>query len=143
MAYDPVRDEIVVPGFYNFSILTFRADANGDVSPVRKILGPSTQLANPRTLGLDAVHGKYLSRKWNAILFWSSLGTPMETPSQSDLETPRPSHLTVDPVRNLMIVTTEAESIYDRMASGNAKPLRFITGSAKNVGLITNNPQMG
>jgi hypothetical protein len=35
MAYDPVRDDILVPGFFNFAILTFRVDANGDVAPVR------------------------------------------------------------------------------------------------------------
>ncbi len=41
MAYDPVRDEIVVPQFFAFAILTFRGDADGDVAPVRKILAPA------------------------------------------------------------------------------------------------------
>ena len=31
MAYDPVRDEILVPNFLAFAILTFKGDADGDV----------------------------------------------------------------------------------------------------------------
>ena len=58
MAYDSVRDEILVPSFFAFAILTFRGDANGDVSPVRKIFGPSTQLLNPQAVAIDAVHGQ-------------------------------------------------------------------------------------
>ena len=41
MAYDPVRDEILVPQFFAFAILTFRGDANGNVPPIRKIFGPT------------------------------------------------------------------------------------------------------
>ena len=61
------------------------------------------------------------------------------------LETPRPRRLTVDPVHNLLIVPGSGGiRIYDRMASGNTKPLRFITGpGAKDVGLMTNIPRTG
>ena len=58
MAYDPVRDEILVPQFFAFAILTFRGDANGNVPPLRKIFGPSTQLKNPSALALDWIHGE-------------------------------------------------------------------------------------
>ena len=58
MAYDPVRDEIVVPQFYAYAILTFRGDADGDVAPIRKIFGPSTQLKNPQALAIDPIHGE-------------------------------------------------------------------------------------
>ncbi|HWP84797.1 MAG TPA: hypothetical protein VNN17_06380, partial [Terriglobia bacterium] len=58
MAYDPVRDEIVVPQYFAFGILTFRGDADGNVAPIRRILGPSTQLLSPEALALDYVNGE-------------------------------------------------------------------------------------
>src|SRR2546426_12414997 len=58
MAYDPVRDEIVVPSFYAFAVLTFRGDAHGDVAPIRKIFGPHTELRNNEALAVDSVHGE-------------------------------------------------------------------------------------
>ncbi len=77
MAYDPVRDEIVVPQFFAFAILTFRGDADGDVAPVRKIFGPSTQLKNPMALALDPIHGEIFVPQGKE--FWSSRGTPTGT----------------------------------------------------------------
>src|SRR5262249_5527678 len=122
MAYDPVRDEILVPGFFNFAILTFRGDANGDVSPVRKIFGPKTQLVNTYGLVLDAVHGEIFVQQPTRVLVF-----PRDTNGDAApiriLETPRPSYLTIDPVRNLMVVSGSGGlRIYDRTASGNAKP---------------------
>jgi hypothetical protein len=145
MAYDPVRDEILVPGFYNFAILTFRGDANGDVSPVRKVFGPSTQLKNPQALALDAVHGEIFVPQDRGVVLVFPRDTNGDAAPIRILETPRPSRLTIDPVHNLMIVSGSGGlRIYDRMASGNAKPLRVITGpGAKDVGLLTNNPENG
>src|SRR5262245_31149394 len=145
MAYDPVRDEILVPGFFNFSILTFRGDANGDVSPVRKIFGPSTQMVNTQAFALDAVHGEiFVAQERNLVLVFPRDTNGDAAPTRI-LQTPNPSRLTIDPVRNLMIVAGGGGlRIYDRTASGNAKPLRFITGpGAKDVALLTNNPANG
>ena len=47
MAYDPVRDEIVVPQFYAQAIMTFRGGANGNEAPIRIIRGPATPPADP------------------------------------------------------------------------------------------------
>ena len=57
MAYDNVHDEILVPSFYAFAILTFKGDANGNVPPVRKIWGPHTMLKNPQAVAVDGPHG--------------------------------------------------------------------------------------
>jgi hypothetical protein len=145
MAYDPERDEILVPGFYNFAILTFRGDANGDVAPVRKIFGPSTQLKNPQALALDAVHGEIFVPQDRGVVLVFRRDTNGDAAPIRILETPRPSRLTIDPVHNLMIVSGPGGlRIYDRMATGNAKPLRFITDpGADDVGLLTNNPANG
>jgi hypothetical protein len=53
--------------------------------------------------------------------------------------------LTVDPIHDLLIGSAgDGLKIYRRSASGNEKPLRVITHeSAKEVGLLTTNPQSG
>ena len=45
MAYDPVKDEILIPQFFAFAILTFDGGANGNVPPKRIIMGDKTQIA--------------------------------------------------------------------------------------------------
>ena len=71
MAYDPVHDEILVPSFYAFAILTFRGDANGNVAPVRKIFGPHTRLKNPQAVAVDGVHGEIFVPQGNQVLVFS------------------------------------------------------------------------
>ena len=55
-AYDPVKDEIVVPQFQAQAILFFRGGANGDEAPVRVIKGPDVKLPNMDQLAIDSVH---------------------------------------------------------------------------------------
>ncbi len=147
MAYDPVTDEIVVPQFYAYAILTFRGDANGNVAPVRKIFGPSTQLKNPQALAVDWIHGEIFVPQIDRILVF---------PRDADGDTApirilgglnsgiRASRLTVDPVHDLLIVSGRGLAIYDRQASGMAKPLRFISSEgAQGASLLTTNPESG
>ncbi len=154
MAYDPVRDEIIVPGFFNFSILTFRGDADGDASPVRQIMGPRTQMVNPSAVAIDAVHGEIFVPQGRRILVFDRDADGDVAPIRT-LEGPDTGlgagRITIDPVRDLMIVANasnrgegRAIRIYDRTASGNTKPLRTITGTgSEDVWLMTNNPENG
>jgi hypothetical protein len=155
MAYDPVRDEIVVPSFYAFAILTFRGDATGDATPVRKIFGPSTLIVNADSVALDAVHGeifvpqsKGFNNRWDRVLVFPRDADGDIAPIRI-LEGPdtglRPSRITVDPVRNLLIVSGGGGiRIFDRLATGNTKPLRYINGpGAGDVALLTNNSANG
>jgi len=154
MAYDPVRDEIVVPGFFNFSILTFSGGADGDVAPVRQIMGPRTQIVNPQALAIDAVHGEIFVPQGRRILVFDRDADGDVAPIRT-LEGPDTGlgagRITIDPQRNLMIVVNSTNSgegrairIFDRMASGNTKPLRTITGTgSEDVWLMTNNPANG
>ena len=158
MAYDSVRDEILVPSFYAFAILTFRGDANGDASPVRKIFGPSTKLLNPQAVAIDEVHGEVFVPQGNQVLVF-----PRDTNGDAApiriLEGPDTGlgagRVTIDPVHDLMI-TASGEGgggrgdrpaglrIFNRTANGNTKPLRFITGpGAKDVWLMTTYPEKG
>ncbi|OFW38951.1 MAG: hypothetical protein A3J28_12380 [Acidobacteria bacterium RIFCSPLOWO2_12_FULL_60_22] len=148
MAYDPVRDEIIVPQFFAFAILTFRGDANGDVPPLRKIFGPSTQLKNSQALAVDPVHGEIFVPQGERVLVFSRdvngdaaplriLGGP-----NNDVDA---SRVTVDPVHNLLIVSGgKGIRIYNRTASGDAQPLRSITGpAAAGAVLMTTHPPSG
>ena len=161
MAYDAVHDEILVPSFFAFAILTFRGDANGDVSPVRKVFGPSTQLLNPQAVAVDGVHGEIFVPQGNQVLVF-----PRETNGDAApiriLQGPDTGlgagRVTIDAVHNLLITesATGGEGgqnrsgkpagirIFDRMANGNTKPLRTITGpGAKDAWLMTTNPANG
>ena len=148
MAYDPVRDEIVVPQFFAFAILTFAGDADGNAAPVRKIFGPSTQLKNPMALGLDPVHGEIFVPQDDRVLVFSREAdgdaAPIRILSGPDTGLDA-SRLTIDPVHDLLIVSGGGGlRIYDRKASGNTPPLRFISSpEAAEVSLLTVNPGSG
>ena len=108
MAYDPVRDEILVPNFFAFAILTFKGDANGDVAPVRKIFGPHTQLKLPQRLALDAVHGEIFVPQGKSVLVFDRDADGDVAPKRV-LKGPDTmlgaSALTIDPVHDLLIVS--------------------------------------
>jgi hypothetical protein len=144
MAYDAVRDEILVMGFYNFAILTFRGDANGDVAPVRTIMGPKTQIVNPQAVSVDGVHGEIFVPQNGRVLVFSTAATGDVAPIRI-LEGVNPRRVTIDPVHNFLIVSGgRGISIFDRMASGKTPPLRVITGpGTEDAALMTVNPENG
>jgi hypothetical protein len=172
MAYDNVHDEILVPSFYAFAILTFRGDANGNVAPVRKIWGPHTRLKNPQAVAVDGVHGEIFVPQGNQVLVFRREADGDVAPIRV-VEGPDTGlgagRVTIDPVHNLMITANAsgeaaeggggggaaragrgggrriaAIRIFDRMANGNAKPLRVITSEAtKDAWLMTMYPEKG
>ena len=172
MAYDNVHDEILVPSFYAFAILTFRGDANGNVAPVRKIYGPHTMLKNPQAVSVDGVHGEVFVPQGNQILVFPREAdgdvAPIRVVQGPDTGLGA-GRITVDPVHNLMITANasgdgggddngggrggrgggggrrapSAIRIFDRMANGNAKPLRVISGESKDAWLMTIYPEKG
>jgi hypothetical protein len=132
MAYDPVRDEIVVPQFYAYAILTFRGDADGDVAPIRKIFGPHTRLKNPEALAVDPIHGEIFVPESDKILVFPREADGDVAPIRV-IEGPnaglRLGRVAVDPVNNLVIAGgRNSFSIFDRTASGNVKPRAVISG---------------
>jgi hypothetical protein len=143
MAYDPVRDEIVVPSFYAYAILTFRGDANGDAAPARKIFGPRTQLLNPEALAIDPIHGEIFVPQEERVLVFPRDADGDVAPIRI-LEGPDTGlgsgRVTVDPVHNLLISASGGLRIFDRTASGNTKPRAVIRGGG---GLMTTYPPKG
>jgi DNA-binding beta-propeller fold protein YncE len=134
MAYDPVHDEVVVPSFYIFGILTFRGDANGDVAPIRKIFGPSTQLKVVEALAVDPVHGEIFVPQGERVLVFSREtdgdAAPIRILGGADTGIRGLGRVAVDPVNNVLITAGGGGfRLFDRTASGNAKPLGTIAGT--------------
>jgi hypothetical protein len=141
MDYDPVHDEIVVPQYYAFAIMTFRGDANGDVAPIRTIFGPETQLKNNDAVTVDGVHNEIFVPQGDRILVFPREGNGDVAPTRilEGADTGLRGgggvgRVAVDPVHNLLIVAGSATgggsrlAIFDRTASGNTKPLRVLAG---------------
>jgi len=144
MAYDPVTDEILVPANHAWAILTFRGDANGDVAPIRKIVGPKTQILSPQAVAIDAVHGEvYVPQNRSVLVFPRSANgdvAPIRVLEGPDTGLNNVQRVTIDPVHNLMMVSAAGGiRIFDRTASGNTKPLRFIKVQG-DVRLMTTHP---
>jgi hypothetical protein len=159
MAYNPVRDEIVVPQFFTFAILTFRGDATGNVPPIRTIMGPDTQLMLPDRVEVDGVHGEIFVPQDDKILVFPVEGDGNVKPIRV-LEGPDTQlgggSVVPDPVHNLLIVRGSAPGqgqrgaqilIFNRTDQGNAKPRAIIKGPktllATGDGLATVYPPRG
>ena len=141
MDYDPIHDEIVVPQYYAFAIMTFRGDASGDVAPIRMIFGPSTQLKNNDAVTVDGVHNEIFVPQGDRILVFPREANGDTAPIRI-LQGPNTGlrggggvgRVAVDPVHNLLIAAGGAAgggsrmAIFERTASGNVKPLRVIAG---------------
>ncbi|MCZ6492056.1 MAG: hypothetical protein O7A06_16185 [Acidobacteria bacterium] len=143
LAYDPIRDEIVVPQFYAHAILTFRGDANGNEAPIRIIQGPDTKLSNPMALALDPVHNEIFvpSEHPQRILVFPREAEGNVAPirilegQDTQLDAAR---LAVDPAHNLLIVSGNHGGrgsrrggqllIFNRTDEGNTKPKAIIRG---------------
>jgi hypothetical protein len=146
IAYDAIHDEIFVPQQFGQGILVFDGKATGEIAPKRIIEGPDTQLTALDRLGVDAVNNEIYVPEGKKILVFPRDGNGNVKPKRV-IEGPDTTILAaravaVDPTRNLIVVSatpigaqpsderlTEF-AIFDRTATGNAKPLRVITGIA-------------
>ena len=148
MAFDPVRDEIVVPQFYAQAIMTFRGGANGDEAPIRIISGPKTQITNPARIAADFVHNEVYIPQDERILVFPRDGqgdvAPIRIIEGPDTQMSA-STIQVDPVNNLIIVGGSDETgrnrggqvlLFNRTDQGNVKPLRAIRGPKSQLGRI-------
>ena len=134
IAYDEIRDEIVVQSNIGQAVLTFRGGANGDEAPIRVIQGPKTLLRDPQSLFIDPVNNE---------IYVLNMGTDdtllvYDRTAQGDVAPKRvlksPGAVggvgAVDPVSNLMFLSGRGNGmmVYDRLAQGTTPPLRNIGG---------------
>ncbi len=150
--YDAIHDELFVTNPFAKAILAFRGGANGEEAPIRIIQGPSTQLpANPDRLEVDAVHNEIYVPARDAILVFPREGkgdmAPIRIIRGPDTLLRNPAGVAVDPIHNVLVVGLGYGDIpgrggalglliFDRTASGNAKPLRVIRGPQTGLILI-------
>jgi hypothetical protein len=150
MSYDYVADEIVVPQFFAFAILTFAGDANGNVAPKRIIMGPKTRLDNPHAITVDPVHGEIFvpgRADDHTILVFPREGEG-DIPPRRILNLDRePARVGVAPKHGLIVVSGGPQLlIYNRLAEGDTPPLRrirFPQGMPGGTGLMNVDPNTG
>jgi hypothetical protein len=144
IAYDPIHDEIVVPQQFGQGILVFDGAATGEVKPKRVIEGPLTQLIALDRLALDPVNNEIYVPEGRKVLVFPREANGNVAPSRvlagPDTTMLAARAVAVDTLHNLLIVSAsplvgEGDSersseiaIFERSATGNAKPLRVITG---------------
>ena len=107
MAYNAVRDEIVIPQVFGQSILTFAGGANGKEKPLRVIQGPLTQLRGASMLGIDAVNNEIFVPEGSQIQVFDLLANGNVAPKRV-LKGPDTllgaANVSVDPIHNRLIV---------------------------------------
>jgi hypothetical protein len=136
MAYNSVEDVIVVPAQLSQSILTFRGDASGEAPPLRVLQGPHTEIRQADRVTVDPVHKEMFVMDSGQILVYPADANGDVAPIRAirgpdtQLGGGGIPPIAVDPKNNVIIVAAQSILIFDRMANGNAKPLRVITSGA-------------
>jgi hypothetical protein len=152
LEYDPNHDELVVGSPLAQAILVFRGGAGGEEPPVRVIQGPKTQIQGTDydgndKIALDAVNGDiYLPSATKdgpgkgVILVFDRTANGDVPPKRilggpdTGFNFPTPKgqgfpHIAIDATRNLLVIASRGSLlIFDRQASGNAKPKAVISG---------------
>ena len=140
--YDAIHDEITLPVPGGGAVLTFRGGATGEEAPIRVIQGPLTQITNPSRLGIDPVNNEIYVPQGGRILVFPREANGNVAPTRvvggsgSRLDA---GAVAIDPIHNLLIVVGSAGDkrsqiqIFDRLASGNAKPKSVIAGPHTNL----------
>ena len=135
LAYDPARDEIVVPNALADAVLVFRAGASGAEHPLRVIQGPHTHLVTPHAVSLDLQNREILvasltGRRIN-IFRWDADGdaTPVRVIEGSNTGLGHVVGLAVDAENNLLAVANSQDIlIFNRADNGDVPPRARIAG---------------
>jgi hypothetical protein len=131
-------------------ILSFAADANGDIAPLTRIKGPNTGLLRPYGVALDAMRNVYVvnfadgesSRQSVTVYAAGARGdaAPIQSIGGSNTQIGIPDGIAVDDARNIYVVNNDGPSskgsvtVFAAGASGNVAPMQEIAGS--NAGIV-------
>ena len=143
ISIDSVHDEIAVSNPFAQAILFFRGGANGDEAPIRIIQGPKTLLSYPTdNLLVDGVHREVFvaqSLTNSVFVFRSDVGgdvAPIRILRGPKTKLDSPIHVGVDPVNNLIAVTTKTGLwIFNRTDDGDVAPRWIIAGPNTGLGI--------
>jgi hypothetical protein len=145
IAYDPGRDVFMTPQFYGQAILVFRGGADGEEAPIRIIQGMKTQLRNPDKLMEDPVNGEIYVPQGDRVLVFDADAKGDVAPKRvlGPNRALSAQLVAIDPVRNLLVVAGNAGrersgrfQIFDRTASGDAKPKWVIQGPRAEINFL-------
>ena len=141
IAYDGIHDEIVIPVALSGAVLVFKADATGEVPPLRAIQGTRTRLVRPHTVAVDPVNNEILTAdpSSRAIFVFDRTASGNVAPKRV-ISGERTGlldivGLDVDPIRNVIVAASRKGNgdkvgifVFDRLATGDVAPKQFIGG---------------
>jgi len=141
IAYDAIHDEIVIPVALSGAVLVFKADASGEVPPLRAIQGTRTRLVRPHTVAVDPVNNEILTAdpSMRAIVVFDRMANG-NVAAKRVISGPKTGlldivGLDVDPIRNVIVAASRKGNgdkvglfVFDRLANGDVEPKRFIGG---------------
>jgi hypothetical protein len=148
--YDSVHDEIIVPNSFAHAIMTFHGGAGGEEAPIRVIQGSKTGLVYTDQLDADPIHNEIFvpmrSANGGVIYVFDRTAhgnvAPVRTLEGPDVRISG-TGIAVDPEHDLLLAGgRDGLRIFSRIASGNTKPLRIITGGPKSGTTGPNAPVM-
>ncbi len=141
IAYDAIHDEIVIPVALSGAVLVFKADASGEVPPLRAIQGTRTRLVRPHTVAVDPVNNEILTAdpSMRAIVVFDRMANG-NVAAKRVISGPKTGlldivGLDVDPIRNVIVAASRKGNgdkvglfVFDRLANGDVEPKQFIGG---------------
>ncbi|MCS7117947.1 MAG: hypothetical protein NZ957_04075 [Thaumarchaeota archaeon] len=144
IAYNPAKDELVIPAPLAAAVLCFKANSDGEEPPIRTIQGPRTTLIFPHVVNLDFTRQEILvgdpGRGAVTVFDVNANGdtTPLRSISGPNTGLDYVVGVGVDPENRVMAVASCAVGrvpnartgifLFDWNANGNVKPLRVISG---------------
>jgi hypothetical protein len=136
--YDAIHDEVVVSNPFAQAILTFRADTNGEIPPLRVLQGPSTGLDSPDRFAIDPAHNEIYVGQEHEVLIFSRMANGDAAPARRLTGDWTAREMAIDPVHDLIIATGSPGGsprgggssilIFDRAGNGDVKPKAVIRG---------------
>ena len=148
VAVDPVNNELAVVLSSVNSVKVYDRTASGNVAPLRILSGTATGLNSPVGVALDAIHNELLvlnrgptSPPQSSLTVYarnaSGNTAPLRTISGTSTGLANSVAFALDAVNNEIIVAnlgslsgTGSVTVYSRTATGNALPLRTLSGTA-------------
>jgi hypothetical protein len=133
------QDEMFVTNLGNNSVTVYARTANGNVAPVRTIVGAATGLNSPVGLAVDTVNNELIvaNNGTPSITVYARTANgnvaPLRTIAGSATSLAGAFGLGLDTVNNELVVPSQGENsimVFARTANGNVAPLRTIIGAA-------------
>ncbi len=159
LVVDTVNDEIIVPSFNIFdpppaptsSLRVYPRTAVGDISPIRRVGGDSTNLDNPINIVLDLAHDELITDSYNADGNASAGLVTFARTADGDAAPTRAivggstnfggytNYLAFDPVADELYADAfsgAGYAVFPRAANGNVAPVRSVSGIETNLSVV-------